>query len=719
MIRLTLLAVVCLAPPDGPPGTLAPEPSYEQMRSSAGHDADAQVKLALWCEAHSLEGQKVRHLAMAVLADPSNAMARGLMGLVEYGGKWRRPDAVADAVRADVEHADLMAEYNGRRVRAPVKPDAQWKLALWCEEKGLRDESRAHLATVVRLDATHAEAWKRLGYKKVGSRWVTEARAAAEKTEKQLQQEADKRWRPRLEHLREALDGKGRRKDEALRELAEIADPRAVPAVWHALVERGGNHRVEAVQVLGQIDAIEASRALATLAVSAKSDEVRRRATETLRRRDPREWADLLIAMLREKVKYEVKKVGGPGSTGVLSVEGKEANVKRLYPTPAMPTIALQPNQTLSTDANGLPVVVSHQVSLFYEATQYGLHRADAQALIPSYSGQVSPALASLPGLPPNISDAFKKVNANARSGLEQQLQDQLAQWPANVPQAGRTVNAHFLNRVEQQTLIPIGQMMVEAQKAAVSARQQLEGDVAAIERRNEQIGAMNDRVVQVLAAATGQGLPAEPKPWRDWFINQLGYRNDLITGESKPTLIEEVPPAYTPQPVALQQDFSVQSALFFRRVSCFGKGTPVRTLSGVRPIEELCVGDLVLSQDTKTGRLGYRPVTVVHHNPPSPTFVITAGGDTIVSSHFHRFWVAGRGWVMARDLKAGDPIRTLGGVMKVASIEPGTVQPVFNLDVEGDADFFVGEAAALVHDNTLPDLKQHPFDAPKAVAAK
>ena len=55
----------------------------------------------------------------------------------------------------------------------------------------------------------------------------------------------------------------------------------------------------------------------------------------------------------------------------------------------------------------------------------------------------------------------------------------------------------------------------------------------------------------------------------------------------------------------------------------------------------------------------------------------------------------------------------------KIASIEPGAVQPVFNLDIEGDADFFAGIAAALVHDNSLPDLKQVPFDAPPAVAAR
>ena len=358
MIRL-LAALGCLALADAPPPP--PDASYEQMKATAGRDADAQVRLALWCEAHGMEKERLRHLAVAVLADPSNAMARGLMGLVEYGGKWKRPEAVAGAMKADVKHADLMAEYNGHRVRTPVKPDAQWKLALWCEEKGLKDEARAHLATVVRLDSTHAEAWKKLGYKKVGSRWVTEARAAAEKTERQLQQEADKRWRPRLERLREALDGKGRRKDEALRELSEVTEPRAVPAVWHALVERGGNHQVEAVQVLGQIDAIEASRALATLAVSAKSDEVRRRATETLRRRDPREWADLLIVMLRDKIKSEVKKVGGPGSPGELYVEGKAQNLKRIYETPSMPFVPILPGDTTAIDSYGQPTLVHHQ----------------------------------------------------------------------------------------------------------------------------------------------------------------------------------------------------------------------------------------------------------------------------------------------------------------------------------------------------------------------
>ena len=75
----------------------------------------------------------------------------------------------------------------------------------------------------------------------------------------------------------------------------------------------------------------------------------------------------------------------------------------------------------------------------------------------------------------------------------------------------------------------------------------------------------------------------------------------------------------------------------------------------------------------------------------------------------------------MARDLKPGDPVRTLGGIAPVESIEADKVQLVYNLDVADDADFFAGDLGALVHDNTLPDPRLAPFDAAPtpAVAAR
>ena len=55
----------------------------------------------------------------------------------------------------------------------------------------------------------------------------------------------------------------------------------------------------------------------------------------------------------------------------------------------------------------------------------------------------------------------------------------------------------------------------------------------------------------------------------------------------------------------------------------------------------------------------------------------------------------------MARDLKPGDVLRTLGGIATVKSVEEEQVQPVFNLQVADGESFFVGRSGVLAHDNS------------------
>ena len=50
--------------------------------------------------------------------------------------------------------------------------------------------------------------------------------------------------------------------------------------------------------------------------------------------------------------------------------------------------------------------------------------------------------------------------------------------------------------------------------------------------------------------------------------------------------------------------------------------------------------------------------------------------------------------------------------MIRVASVEPDTTQPLYNLDVAGSRTFFAGTDDLLVHDNTLPDHRLKPFDA-------
>ena len=263
------------------------------------------------------------------------------------------------------------------------------------------------------------------------------------------------------------------------------------------------------------------------------------------------------------------------------------------------------------------------------------------------------------------------------------------------------------------QLQIPIGQMAVEARKSAVTAQGQLQNDVSVLETANAEINRLNERVLPILKVISGADLGAKPEAWETWWLDQVGFRIIPQKASDTTTIVEQVPIAYQPAPVPIGE--VIAPVAIRLSTSCFGKGTLVRTLSGTQAIETLRPGDLVLSQNIKTGALGYEPVLRVHHNPPSRTFRIVVGDETIVSSEFHRFWKAGRGWVMARDLKAGDTLRTLGGLAAVAGIEPGTTQPVFNLDVADNADFFVGQGAALVHDNSLPDLRLAPFDLPPA----
>jgi hypothetical protein len=256
-------------------------------------------------------------------------------------------------------------------------------------------------------------------------------------------------------------------------------------------------------------------------------------------------------------------------------------------------------------------------------------------------------------------------------------------------------LQAADLAAIETRTM----QMLQVANVKAADSQQRLLADVEAIESENAGIAVVNPLISQVLKSAAD--APSDLKDgdenaWHTWWFDKLGYTYEASTPPTFEVQVN-VSPDYYPPP---------------RVYSCFAAGTPVRTREGRKPIETVLVGDQVLAQDVTTGSLGFHAVTVVHHNAPSKTIQVGLdNGDTLIASVYHRFWRAGSGWRMARELKPGDVLRTYSGLAKVASAGPGPVVPVYNLDVAGARTFFVGEHDALVHDNTLPDPRQKPFD--------
>lgn len=695
------VVLVCLVLGSG--GSPDDEAAYREAAAGAGRDADAQVKLALWCEARGLDAERTRHLAMALIADPAHAVARGLLGLVQDEGKWRRPEELADRVQADPERAALLAEYHAKRARTPATAEAQWKLAVWCEAKGLKPEAAAHLAAVVALDPGREEAWRRLGYRKHQGTWRTEAQIAAMKAEADARRKADAAWRPRLEKLRKQLGSESRRAD-AEAELARVSDPRAVPAILSVF---GRSHHIQAAQLLGQVDSPAAARALAFLAVFSPDQAARRVATETLRKYDPSDVVGRLIALVRKPIRYEVKPVGGPGSPGVLFVEGERFNQQFVYSAPPPPDYGRLPGDFIEYDQFGLPTIVRY-AGVVPSRSQIADFIPQAQADAQAYA---------------DARDRLARVfGANGVGAAGDQLV-RAAIGPAptenlDALRAAQNRGMRFVTSDYPVTIrIPVGRMMLESQKAAAASQEQLKAQVAALEGANAAIHQGNDPVLFVLDELTGQEFGEDPNAWRKWWADQQGYAFQRAEYD-RPTVIQEVPPAYIPQPVAIERVFGPATNMRFP-TSCFAAGTPVHTLQGPKPIETLEIGDRVLTQDPETGSLSFEPILRVRHNRPAPTLRIRLeDGQEIVSTGIHRLWKAGRGWVMARDLKAGDVLRTLGGVSRVSAIEPERTVPVFNLLVRGPGNYFVGERGILAHDDRSVEPVERPFDATPELAA-
>ncbi len=201
------------------------------------------------------------------------------------------------------------------------------------------------------------------------------------------------------------------------------------------------------------------------------------------------------------------------------------------------------------------------------------------------------------------------------------------------------------------------------------------------------------------------------PSPGSNGGTIELGYVSDSSEPPTKPTYTEEVglPDVSPVIPFYQAQVHSPHH-------SCFAAGTLVHTIDGPVAIDSIKVGDRVLSQNTTTGLLVFEPVTATHRNDPTATLKIAIDGETIVATGIHRFWRAGKGWTMARDLKPGDRMRVVGGIAEIKSIEPDATQPVYNLNVAANRDFFVGKTGLLVHDFNFVQPVAAAFDREPAL---
>ncbi len=143
-----------------------------------------------------------------------------------------------------------------------------------------------------------------------------------------------------------------------------------------------------------------------------------------------------------------------------------------------------------------------------------------------------------------------------------------------------------------------------------------------------------------------------------------------------------------------------------------------VKAEHGAVPIEKVKVGDKVWARNQKTGATELRRVTAIapQHRDKLVELRIAGEKEPLRATPVHPFRVRRSAtdtahWIDAGDLVSGEQIETQNGRWAaVQSVTPVKgLATVYNLTVEEDHDYFVGDQGLLVH-NAGPDLSG--FDA-------
>ncbi|TGL66538.1 TIGR04388 family protein [Leptospira kmetyi] len=152
---------------------------------------------------------------------------------------------------------------------------------------------------------------------------------------------------------------------------------------------------------------------------------------------------------------------------------------------------------------------------------------------------------------------------------------------------------------------------------------------------------------------------------------------------------------------------------------TCFTAGTLIHTKTGTKKIEEIAIGDQVLSWNEETGEQEYNKVTATFVRDTNEIYtLIFADGKQVETTWNHPFrrllpeysfattpTKVNSEWVEAKDLKVGDLTFTKDGkLLQIGFIHVDErEETVYNFTVENDHDYYVGEVGILVHNVDCP----------------
>ncbi len=283
----------------------------------------------------------------ALKLDPDFAPARWQLGFVRLNDQWLTQDEAAARAKND----PALAAYRKLREQLIDTADNHREMAVWCRRNKLSSEERVHWAKVLEFEPNDAEALAALGLQLYDGRLLTHQQIEQAKKNAGEQLRATRHWQPKIVKWRAALEhGTPTELDNALRDLNDLSDPRALPALEAVFSVNGNSPKsVELnrilIETVGRFPQPEATQVLLRRALMPDSIDMRAAAADELKKRPMHAYVPQLIAALPGSIKTQFRVFVGPNGTVVheheIFLEGRQANVSLTYESTVSPADAM------------------------------------------------------------------------------------------------------------------------------------------------------------------------------------------------------------------------------------------------------------------------------------------------------------------------------------------------------------------------------------------
>ena len=246
-------------------------------------------------------------------------------------------------------------------------------------------------------------------------------------------------------------------------------------------------------------------------------------------------------------------------------------------------------------------------------------------------------------------------------------------------------------NRVVRFQLISSPEDETSKNIATRDAQRQAEKTADDVRQQNLRLKETRENVVEVLKGTTGANPGNSAQEWWNWWDRECEdnriYSKAYVEG-------------YAVSYESLNYSRQNSAASPVLRHECLVAGTTVQTINGLRAVELIKTGDMVLSSDVESGKIEFKPVVRTTVRPPADTMKIVTDGDSIQATLGHYWWVSGHGWLRTKEIVKGMRLHTATGNCLVESVEPVAEKvTTYNLIVHDNHSYFVGAQRVLSSD--------------------